>query len=226
VSRNTELVAASAVSGLILLVSGTWLAAVTPDDAPWIGFLIVAICDAEQVLGGVLLLIGIWLCLQRVFVRRVLGLHDRDIPLPADDVPKEERDSAEAQRRFNPPYAPKPDWGQTLRNLGLFAVLVSAVWYLEGASPVGGHELTWLREGFDAYGSSLLILAGTILSWAGLTGFICYDPDLRKKLELPFDAVCWLLRQIALLIGAMVLALITGAGVSAFPALLLFPWAV
>jgi hypothetical protein len=215
--ESTEFVLVLAVAGVILFISGIWLAAITPDDAPWIGSLLNDIFASERGLGLGLLFLGVACGLLQAFSSLDFVSHDRDRRLPSR-IPDEERARALAQRIFNPPYPPKPDWGQTLRGLGLFAALVAVIWYRAGAPPLGDHELKWLREGLDAYGSSMLILCGTVAAWSLLTALIRYHLDLRTMLEWPLSATWWLLRQIALIIGALVLALITSAGVSTFPA--------
>ena len=87
----------------------------------------------------------------------------------------EERRKALAQRFFNPPHRPKPDWGETLRGLGLFAAVATTVWYLAGGAGVGDYKLGWLRDGFDAYGQGVLVLGGTIAVWALLESVVSQE---------------------------------------------------
>jgi hypothetical protein len=204
---------ATVVAGVILVITGWRLAAVISDDAPWIGSWLDGVFGSVREFGWNVIAIGIVWC-----VLNVLGVKtvDGDEHDPPPELPYDERIRAIAQRTFNPPYPPKPDWGQTLRGLGLFAALVAAVWYQAGAPPVDGNELNWLRDGFEAYGSGLLTLGGALLAWSVLAGSISARHSFtRWLLELPLGAVWWLLHQIALIVGLLVFALVA-AGVTSF----------
>lgn len=108
--ESTEFVLVLAVAGVILFISGIWLAAVTPDDAPWIGSLLNDIFESERGLGLGLLFLGVACGLLQAFSTLDFVSHDRDRSLPPR-IPDEERAHALAQRIFNPPYAPKPELG-------------------------------------------------------------------------------------------------------------------
>ncbi len=104
--------AVSLSAGVILLVSGIALAAVTPDDAPWIGSWLNGVFRGERRLGGILIALGvIGLCWVMVVLVRSGG--GRGIP-PSNRRPRpstetseessgwsEERRKALAQRFFN-----------------------------------------------------------------------------------------------------------------------------
>lgn len=202
------------LAGLTLLGSGVWLADVTPEDGPWIGSWLSDAFDWQMGLGGGLIFLGL-VCFG---IRGVFGHNAAwDYAAPSLHVPEDERLKALAQRLFNPPYPPKPDWGQTLRGLGLFAALAAIVWYRAGAPAIGDFQLAWLRDGLNAYGPSIAILGATFVVWSVLTeGFARGHPFNTMLLELPLNGAWWLIRQCALVLGALVLALVTGLGVSAF----------
>lgn len=204
---------ATVLAGVTLLGSGVLLAVVTPEDGPWIGSWLDDLFANQQALGGGLVGLGV-VCF---LIGRMVGDDIAPSSFRGPAVSEEEMQRALAQRMFNPPHPPKPDWGQTLRGLGLFGAVSAGVWYLGGAPAIDDFRLTWLRHGLDSYGSSILILGGTLLVWGVLTtGFAWRNPWNKALLEVPLNGAWWLLRQCALVLGALLLALVTGLGVSAF----------
>ena len=176
--RTVHRAVVSLTAGSILLLSGIGLATVTPDNAPWLGSWLNGVFREERSMGGILIGLGVLLLAWWIGIWMTLGVKNDPERTPEHAEPtaldaerseealtwSAERRKALIQQFFNPPHPPKPDWGETLRGVGLFAALVTIVWYLAGAPPVGNYRLDWLRAGFDAYGSGLLVLAGLDVS--------------------------------------------------------------
>lgn len=71
--------------------------------------------------------------------------------------------------------------------------------------------------GFDAYGTAAVIIAATMITWSVSTmAYAPLHPVSRLLLEAPLAAAWWMPRNGALVIGGLVLAVVSGLGVSAF----------
>lgn len=116
---------------------------------------------------------------------------------------------------FNPPIPVKPDWGETLRGLGILAVVLALLWYWGGSPAIDGYRPDWLQTGFDSYGSALLAVIATLVSFTVLQSFISH-PQTNRMLGWPARVSGWTARQVALGLGVFVFAVVTGVGLGAF----------